>query len=129
MNLEITALYGAMLGVIMLVLWIMVTKKRADMDLSIGDGDVVLHEKIRRHGNFIEWVPMALILMILAEAGGASALWLHIAGIALVVGRLAHPFGLRADNAAHPLRIIGNVGCIIAFVIVIVLIAIGQIQP
>ncbi len=26
----------------------------------------------------------------------------------LVIGRLAHPFGLKADNAGHPLRYVGN---------------------
>ncbi|MCS6759577.1 MAG: MAPEG family protein [Candidatus Devosia euplotis] len=59
-------------------------------------------QKIRQHGNFIEWVPLTLVLMILAEAQGIDALWLHAAGVLLLIGRLAHPFGLKIDNAAHP---------------------------
>jgi uncharacterized protein len=50
-----------------------------------------------------------LILMILAEGMGAPALYLHISGALLLIGRVAHPFGLQAvDNAAHPLRYVGN---------------------
>lgn len=83
--------------------------------LSIGDGgNVDLHERVRRHGNFVEWVPMILILMMLAEAQGAGPLWLHAAGALTVAGRVLHPFGLRANAPTHPVRIIGNSACILA---------------
>jgi hypothetical protein len=49
-----------------------------------------------------------LILMILAEGMGAPAMYLHISGGLLLIGRIAHPFGLKADNAGHPLRYAGN---------------------
>ena len=49
-----------------------------------------------------------LILMILAEGMGAPALYLHISGGLLVIGRIAHPFGLKVENAGHPLRYVGN---------------------
>lgn len=67
-----------------------------------------LLQKIRQHGNFIEWVPFTLLLMVLAEAQGTGAAWLHAAGALLVIGRIAHPFGLKADTAGHPLRYVGN---------------------
>ncbi|PIE13779.1 MAG: hypothetical protein CSA70_03420 [Rhodobacterales bacterium] len=124
MQLTVTSLYAAAFGMVMLVLWISVTKTRAAAHISIGDGgDVVLHERIRRHGNFIEWVPLTLILLALAEIQGASALWLSVAGALALLGRLIHPFGLRADNAAHPARIVGNMGNILSMVLLIVLLA------
>jgi len=46
--------------------------------------------------------------MILAEGAGVAPLWLHAAGALLILGRIAHPFGLAIDNAGHPLRYIGN---------------------
>ena len=105
----ITATYAVALVPVWFALWLMVTKLRADRHISIGDGGMPdLHARIRRHGNFIEWVPFVLILMILAEAVGAPAPWLHAAGALLVAGRLAHPFGLKSDNGAHPLRFVGN---------------------
>ncbi len=104
-----TTLYTLPLIPIWLVLWIRVTKVRSTIGCSIGDaGDMKLLQKIRQHGNYIEWVPLTLVLMILAEAQGTHALWLHIAGALLVIGRLAHPFGLKIENAEHPLRYVGN---------------------
>ncbi|WP_432286933.1 MAPEG family protein [Aminobacter sp. BA135] len=109
MTLTTTTLYALLLTPIWFVLWIRVTSTRSELNCSIGDrGDLNLLQKIRQHGNFIEWVPFVLILMVLAEAQGTDRLWLHAAGILLVVGRLAHPLGLRIDNAGHPLRYVGN---------------------
>jgi uncharacterized membrane protein YecN with MAPEG domain len=109
MTLTTTTLYALPLLLIWIVLWIRVTSIRSAIGCSIGDaGDMKLLQKIRQHGNFIEWVPLVLVLMILAEAQGADALWLHVAGALLLIGRLAHPFGLRIDNAGHPLRYVGN---------------------
>lgn len=109
MQLTITTLYTLPLALIWLTLWMGVTAARPGFNQSIGDGgrpELLL--KIRRHGNFIEWVPFVLLLMILAEAQGAGALWLHAAGALLLLGRLAHPFGLKIERADHPLRYVGN---------------------
>jgi uncharacterized membrane protein YecN with MAPEG domain len=109
MTLTTTTLYAVALIPIWLVLWIRVTSIRSAIGCSIGDaGDMKLLLKIRQHGNFIEWVPLVLLLMILAEAQGTDALWLHAAGALLLIGRLAHPFGLKIDNVGHPLRYVGN---------------------
>jgi uncharacterized protein len=120
----ITTLYALPLAVIFLVLFMNVTMNRSKLNLSIGDGGHAnLLEQIRKHGNFVEWVPMVLILMALAEANRTGSIWLHAAGILLVVGRVLHPIGLKADNAAHPLRIAGNMGGILATLILIVSLA------
>lgn len=109
MSLTVTTTYALPLIPIWFALWIGVTSSRSAVNASIGDaGSPELLLKIRRHGNFIEWVPLVLILMILAEAQGAGRLWLHAAGALLLIGRIAHPFGLKIDNAGHPLRYVGN---------------------
>ena len=109
MTLQVTALYAVPLALIYLVLWFNIARARAALKISIGHADnTQLHERIRCHGNFVDWVPMVLILMILAESLGADAIYLHVSGALLVFGRAVHPFGLKADNAAHPLRYIGN---------------------
>ena len=46
--------------------------------------------------------------MILAEGIGAPSVYLHIGGALLLLGRIAHPFGLKKDNASHVLRYVGN---------------------
>jgi uncharacterized protein len=109
MSLSITTLYALPLIAIWLVLWFAVTSSRPGYKVSIGDGgNSELLLKMRRHGNFIEWVPFLLILMILAEAQGTTSTWMHAAGALLVLGRIIHPFGLKADNGNHPLRFVGN---------------------
>jgi uncharacterized protein len=109
MKFAITSLTVLSLILIWFVLWIRVTSTRSALNCSIGDASTpALLQKIRCHGNFVEWVPFVLILMILAESQGASQLMLMIAGGLLVIGRLAHPFGLKIDNAGHPLRYVGN---------------------
>lgn len=112
---SVTPLYALPLAVIYLILWFRVTSYRALVGCSIGDaGDPQLLQRIRQHGNFAEWTFFVLLLMILAEGMGAPAIWLHISGVLLLVGRMAHPFGLKFDNAGHPLRYVGNGSNILA---------------
>ncbi len=125
MTAAITSLYALPLAAIYLVLWFNVTRTRSAMNLSIGDaGDSTLLRRIRCHGNFVEWVPMVLILMLLAELQGADAVYIHASGALLVLGRLAHPIGLKVDNASHPLRIIGNATNILATVSAMICLAV-----
>jgi uncharacterized protein len=121
MSLPVTTTYVLPLIIIWAILWMRVTATRSESKTSIGDGgSPELLQKIRQHGNFIEWVPFVLVLMILAEAQGAAKLWLHAAGGLLLLGRLAHPFGLKIDNAGHPLRYLGNAPNLLAVVILAV---------
>ena len=120
-----TALYALPLALLGLVLWFRVSMVRAQLKVSIGEaGNPVLHERIRQHGNFIEWAPWVILLMALAEGNGAGALWLHISGGLLLAGRLIHPFGLKADNPAHPLRYVGNTASLLATLNVMVCLAV-----
>jgi hypothetical protein len=105
----VTSLYALPLAAIFLVLWFRVSAVRSKTGISFGDnGNALLLQRVRQHGNFVEWTCFVLILMILAEGIGAPAIYIHVSGALLLVGRIAHPFGLKPDNAAHPLRIVGN---------------------
>ena len=109
MTFAITPLYALPLALIFLILFFRTTSMRSGLKISIGDGgNVDMLLRIRHHGNFVEWTPFVLILMILAEGMGAPAIYLHISGALLLIGRIVHPFGLKKDNAAHPLRYVGN---------------------
>lgn len=127
MTFPITSLYALPLIFIFLALFFRVSARRSAVGASIGDaGDTVLHERIRQHGNFIEWVTLVLILLALAEAADANSFALHTAGGFLVVGRLLHPLGLKANTAVHPLRIAGNSLNLLAVAILAVLIAMAR---
>jgi len=123
MTFPITSLYVLPLIPIFILLFFRVSSRRTDLKASIGHADdAALHERIRHHGNFVEWVPFALILMLLAEANGGNSVAIHTAGGFLVLGRVFHPLGLRADNPTHPLRIAGNSLNLLSVVILAVVI-------
>ena len=63
----------------------------------------------RRHLNFVEHAPLALILIAIVELNGAPSVWVHSLGGALVVARIIHPFGIQADSVTHPARAIGAI--------------------
>jgi uncharacterized protein len=91
---RITALYAALCALIIVVLAVRVILLRWSTRAGIGDGgDRRLARAIRIHGNAIEYVPIALILMLVAEVSGAGATLLHACGIALVAGRVSHALG------------------------------------
>lgn len=105
----VTPIYALAVAVIYLALWMRVTALRSSKGVSIGDaGNQELLLRVRQHGNCAEWSSFILILMILAEGMGTPALYLHISGALLLIGRIAHPFGLKPNNAGHPLRYVGN---------------------
>lgn len=109
MTMEITALYAALLGLLFIFLSFRVSKHRLAGHVSLGDGDnPELAQAIRAHGNFAEYVPLALILLGLAEAqGAASGLVLHALGAGLLLGRVLHAWGISQPNAVHNARKLG----------------------
>jgi uncharacterized membrane protein YecN with MAPEG domain len=89
MTLHITALYGALLALIVLALGINVTVHRVKLRVPLGDGgNPEMLRMIRLHGNAIEYIPLALVLMALYEINGGMHWALHVIGIALIAGRL-----------------------------------------
>ncbi|HKA15396.1 MAG TPA: MAPEG family protein [Myxococcota bacterium] len=122
----ITALYAGILALIATALGGVIGPMRARTGISILHGEnMVLATAIRRHGNFIESVPIALILLGFLELNGASPGLLHGLGIALVLCRIAHPIGLKHDNVRHPLRGIGAGGTALVTLIAAVMLIWG----
>jgi len=77
--------------------------------VSIGDGgrsDV--GTRMRAHANFTEYTPFFLILLALVELARGSESWLWGVGIAFILGRLLHPFGMDRPGASA-MRIAGIV--------------------
>jgi uncharacterized membrane protein YecN with MAPEG domain len=61
-------------------------------------GNPALLLAMRRHANFAEWVPLALMLIALLELNGVSTRAIHSLGAALVIARLLHAIGLKSDT-------------------------------
>ena len=95
MPVAITALYTAILALVVLALAVNVSIHRGKLKVDVGDGDnPQMLRMIRIHGNAIEYVPIALLLMGVYELDGGSHQMLHIAGVALIAGRLLHAWGM-----------------------------------
>jgi uncharacterized membrane protein YecN with MAPEG domain len=65
---------------------------------------------MRVQANFVENVPMALVLLFLLELGGLDRVALHAFGCALVVCRLLHAWGMSRNPGANYPRLIGAQG-------------------
>ena len=105
----ITAFYAGILAIILVVLSVrVVLVARLKSHVSLGDGgkDELL-PIIRGQGNFTEYVPLAVLLMGYLEFTGSSANLIHGLGIALVVARILHPFGLQVERGPTVLRVVG----------------------
>ncbi|MEM9622097.1 MAG: MAPEG family protein [Pseudomonadota bacterium] len=64
----------------------------------------------RVQANFVENVPLALVLLYLVEVAGAMPALIHGCGIVLVVLRVLHAWGLARYQGANYPRLIGAQG-------------------
>ncbi len=101
---------------------------RSAAKISIGDGgNDQLVRRMRAQANFIEQVPLTLILFGLVEAAGKNSWWLTLLGALFMLGRVAHGFGM--DDMFKPGRAIGMVtGMVLQLVLVVlaVMAALGK---
>lgn len=105
----VSPLYAAVLALVFVALSMRVIERRRAARVSLGDGgDAELQRAIRAHANFAEYVPLALILLVLLESSRFSLYLVHALGVALLVGRLLHAYAL-AFRAHFPAgRVIGT---------------------
>jgi len=110
----VTPIVAAICGLILLVLSFRTLLRRRATGIGVGtakkgDDDIQLVRAIRAHGNFVEYTPTILILMLLMEMRGGSTTTLTIFGCALIVGRCIHAFGISREPENLRLRVIGMV--------------------
>ena len=110
MHAPITALWAGLLGILLLFLSGRVVNARNSEKILFGDGgSVVLLQHIRVHANFVEYVPLGLLLLLVLELDGASPLVLNGLGGSLLVARLLHAFGLARSTGTSFGRFAGTV--------------------
>jgi uncharacterized membrane protein YecN with MAPEG domain len=101
MSITITALYAAILAVIVVALAINVTVHRVKLAVPLGDGgNPEMLRMIRLHANAAEYIPLACLLMLIYEIDGGTRLALHAAGIVLVVARLLQSWNMWETEVA-----------------------------
>jgi len=92
---SITSAYLGMLALLYLVLGLQVSRLRRGHRVLFGDGDnIKLRSAIRAHANFVEYVPIIVLMVALLEMSGTPATSVHLLMGALLVARLLHPLGM-----------------------------------
>jgi uncharacterized membrane protein YecN with MAPEG domain len=105
---QITALYAGVLAGLFVVLSASVIRLRHKLQVPLGDGhDVLLQRRIRVQANFAEYVPLALLLLLIAEALATPRWLLHALGLTLVIGRILHALGVAEVREDLRLRVAG----------------------
>ena len=104
----ITALYAGLLAPLFLLLSVRVIRQRRGAKVAVGDGgDAILLRRMRVHANFAEYVPLALLLMALAESLQTWPWLLHLLGLVLLTGRLSHAYGVSQSKETYAFRVFG----------------------
>jgi len=105
----VTALYAGLSAVLIVVLGMLVVRQRIRTRTPLGTGRApALECAVRAHANTIEYVPIALLLMLIAELNRGAASMLHSYGIALIAARILHAWGISRTPKPNPGRLIGT---------------------
>lgn len=104
----ITTFYAIPLAFLYLILTARVIIFRRKNKIGLGDdGNKGLMKRMRAQSNFVETVPLALIMLILIELNNQSSILVHVLGILLLAGRIMHAIGFSAHPPKMRLRVLG----------------------
>ena len=117
-DISITLVLAAIFGLLHVIFTLRVGGYRFRNKISLGDGgDHELRNRVRAHGNFIENVPIALLLILLNDLDGAEDNTLILMGSILLIARLTHYLTIATRKlpiVMRPLSMIGTLGTILA---------------
>ena len=105
----VTPIYAAALAALFVILSMRVIGLRFRRRVSLGDGgDAELMQRIRAQANCAEYAPFGVLLLLIAELTGAPVWALHLSGLCLLAGRMAHGIAL-SGRMRFTLRKVGMV--------------------
>lgn len=120
---RITLIFASLHALLLLGIVVPIVRRRISQRVGIGTGgDKQLARAIRVHGNFIEYVPMALLMLLLLELSGLAATWLWTFGGVLLAARILHAYGLSRSAGTSPGR---GLGAALTFVVIAVMAVTG----
>ena len=110
--------YAAILVLIFVFLSARVIQMRGSAKIGLGHGNnPVMERRIRVHGNFAEYVPLALLLLAFMEMQKHSIYIIHILCIILLLARIIHAIGVTPVDEKLSLRVAGAAGTFLVLVI------------
>lgn len=108
--LTIVPVFAAVFAVFFVLLSINVIRARRRHKVGIGTGrNKSVERAMRVHANFAEYVPLALLLMVLLELNKANRLLLIGLCSVLLVGRLVHAIGVSMEIERFVYRVSGMI--------------------
>ena len=117
LDIQATLLFASLFGILHVIFTLRVGAYRLKNKINLGDGDdKELRNRIRAHGNFIENVPIALLLLLLNDLHGTSTAVLISVGTILLISRLTHYLTIASRHlprVLRPLSMIGTLGSIL----------------
>lgn len=113
----IAGFYAALGALLIVALGVRVMWLRNTRRVGLGaGGDAVLARAIRAHANAAEYLPIALLLLVLLALEQTRPSLLHMFGIVLIVARILHAIGLSTASGRSLGRIAG-IGLTVAIII------------
>lgn len=116
LQLPVTLIIAGIFALLLVALSLNVSLRRRATQNAAADGgaDLELQRRIRAHGNFSEYAPSMLLVMALMEGSGAAHPLVASIGMAFLISRLLHAFGML--RCVLPARALGMVIQHLAFV-------------
>lgn len=113
----VSFLYAALLGLLLIALSINVVLARRRYRVRLGVGtEEGMRQAVRVQANFAEYVPLAVVLLILAELTGLPPPAVHAAGLLLLTSRVLHAWGLAHSPGRTFGRFYGTAGTWLAII-------------
>lgn len=114
----ITAAYAGLFGLLFALLSARVINfRRRGLGTPDNPENWRLKRAIRGHGNFAEYVPLVLVLMLLLEMNAMPAFIIHAIGLALLIGRTCHAVAFSTENGVFQFRVIGTAFTLTALIV------------
>lgn len=106
--LTVTPIYAGLLALLFLGLSYRVVLGRRGLRISIGHGDDKdMEKRMRVQANCAEYAPFGIILLAMAEMQGMPIWLVHVSGVALLLGRMLHAYGLGSSPQVPFARVWG----------------------
>tara|TARA_R110002167_G_scaffold73502_6_gene206040 strand:+ start:370 stop:765 length:396 start_codon:yes stop_codon:yes gene_type:complete len=121
--LSVSPIYISLLALLIVVLAYRVTTFRRAESISLGEdsGSKAMKSAIRAHGNAVENIPIAALLLLMLELNSLNPMLLHVFGLVLVISRAAHAWGLSKRNGPTLGRFYGTLFTWLSILVMLIL--------
>ncbi len=117
-GLVITALFGGVYALLIIPMTVAAGLYRGKVGVLFYDGgNDTLRRILRSHGNYLEYMPVTLTLMAIAEINHASDLFLYITGVVFLLARIMHYLTLNFFDRPifRQISMLGTTGVILTY--------------